>query len=62
MNAIIPQEKKSAIAEYIVQHAKLYHFCLSEVNREMAEEQLGEESRRTIATTLYLSAQKKFGL
>jgi hypothetical protein len=52
-----PNQKRE-IAQYIQEMAKLYGFCLQQA------ESLGaiDEDRRAIATTLYLSAQKKFAL
>jgi hypothetical protein len=52
-----PNQKRE-IAQYIQEMAKLYGFCLQQA------ESLGaiDEDRRAIATTLYLSAQKKFSL
>jgi hypothetical protein len=52
-----PNQKRE-IASYIQDMAKLYGFCLNQA------ESLGVEGedRRAIATTLYLSAQKKFAL
>jgi hypothetical protein len=50
--------QKREIASYIQEMTKLYGFCLTQA------ESLGVEGedRRAIATTLYLSAQKKFSL
>jgi hypothetical protein len=52
-----PSEKRE-IAQYIQDMAKLYGFCLTQA------ESLGVEGedRRAIATTLFISAQKKFSL
>lgn len=52
-----PSQKRE-IANYVAEMAKLYGFCLTQ------SESLGleGEDRRTVATTLYLSAQKKFSL
>jgi hypothetical protein len=52
-----PNQKRE-IAQYIQDMAKLYGFCLTQA------ESLGVEGedKRAIATTLYLSAQKKFSL
>jgi hypothetical protein len=52
-----PSQKRE-IANYVAEMAKLYGFCLTQ------SESLGleGEDRRTVATTLYLSAQKKFAL
>jgi hypothetical protein len=52
-----PNQKRE-IAQYIQDMAKLYGFCLNQA------ETLGVdgEDRRAIATTLFISAQKKFAL
>jgi hypothetical protein len=52
-----PNQKRE-IANYVQDMAKLYGFCLTQA------ESLGVEGedRRAVATTLYLSAQKKFAL
>jgi hypothetical protein len=52
-----PNQKRE-IASYIQDMAKLYGFCLTQA------ETLGVdgEDRRAIATTLFISAQKKFAL
>ena len=51
-------DKKREIASYIQEMAKLYGFCLQQA------ESLGaiDEDRQAIATTLFISAQKKFAL
>jgi hypothetical protein len=56
-SSLSPNQKRE-IAQYIQDMAKLYGFCLTQA------ESLGVEGedRRAIATTLYLSAQKKFSL
>ena len=51
-------DKKREIASYIQEMAKLYGFCLQQADGLGVE----GEDRRAIATTLYLSAQKKFAL
>jgi hypothetical protein len=52
-----PSQKRE-IAQYIQEMAKLYGFCLTQADS------LGVagEDRRAIATTLFISAQKKFSL
>ena len=52
-----PSQKRE-IANYVSEMAKLYGFCLTQA------ESLGVqgEDKRAIATTLYLSAQKRFAL
>jgi len=52
-----PNQKRE-IAQYIQDMAKLYGFCLNQAETLGVE----GEDRRAIATTLYLSAQKKFAL
>jgi cephalosporin hydroxylase len=52
-----PNQKRE-IATYIQEMAKLYGFCLTQADSLGV---IGED-RRAIATTLYLSAQKKFAL
>lgn len=51
-------DKKREIASYIQEMAKLYGFCLQQADGLGVD----GEDRRAIATTLYLSAQKKFAL
>jgi hypothetical protein len=52
-----PSQKRE-IANYIQDMAKLYGFCLTQADSLGVD----GEDRRAIATTLYLSAQKKFAL
>lgn len=52
-----PNQKRE-IAQYIQDMAKLYGFCLTQAETLGVE----GEDKRAIATTLYLSAQKKFAL
>jgi hypothetical protein len=52
-----PSQKRE-IASYIQEMAKLYGFCLTQAETLGVE----GEDKRAIATTLYLSAQKKFAL
>ena len=56
--SLLSPDKKREIANYVSEMAKLYGFCLTQA------ESLGVdgEDKRAIATTLYLSAQKKFSL
>ena len=56
-SSLSPNQKKE-IAQYIQDMAKLYGFCLTQA------ESLGaiDEDRRAIATTLFISAQKKCAL
>ena len=52
-----PNQKRE-IAQYIQDMAKLYGFCLTQADSLGVE----GEDRRAIATTLFISAQRKFAL
>ena len=56
--SLLSPNQKREIANYVTEMAKLYKFCLDQA------ESLGaiDEDRRAIATTLFISAQKKFAL
>jgi hypothetical protein len=56
--SLLNPSQKREIAQYIQDMAKLYGFCLTQADSLGVE----GEDRRAIATTLYLSAQKKFAL
>ena len=56
--SLLNPSQKREIAQYIQEMAKLYGFCLQQADSLGAI----DEDRRAIATTLYLSAQKKFAL
>lgn len=56
--SLLSPNQKKEIAQYIQEMAKLYGFCLTQADSLGV---IGED-RRAIATTLYLSAQKKFAL
>ena len=58
----IPDDVKRAIAGYVVDSAKLYAFCFSEATRALESQQVSEESVRCCASSLFIAAQKKFGL
>ena len=53
-----PSQKRE-IANYVTEMAILYKYCLDQVDATIGVE---GEDKRAIATTLYLSAQKKFAL
>ncbi len=57
-SSLSPNQKRE-IANYVQEMAKLYKYCLDQVESTIGVE---GEDRRAIATTLYLSAQKKFAL
>jgi cephalosporin hydroxylase len=56
--SLLSPNQKREIANYIQDMAKLYGFCLTQA------ESLGVEGedKRAVATTLFISAQKKFSL
>ncbi len=56
--SLLNPSQKREIAQYVSEMAKLYGFCLTQA------ESLGVEGedRRAVATTLFIGAQKKFGL
>ncbi|MBD2118162.1 hypothetical protein, partial [Microcystis wesenbergii] len=56
--SLLSPNQKKEIAQYIQEMAKLYGFCLTQADSLGVE----GEDRRAIATTLYLSAQKRFSL
>jgi hypothetical protein len=51
--------EKREIAEYITQQTKLFSFCYSQTK---LIDNLPDEDRRAVATTLYLQASKHFNL
>jgi len=56
--SLLSPDKKREIASYISQMKDLYGYCLQQAESLG----VGGEDKRAIATTLYLSAQKKFAL
>ena len=56
--SLLSPNQKREIASYISEMAKLYGFCLTQADSLGVE----GEDRRAIATTLFISAQKKFSL
>ncbi|NJR56525.1 MAG: hypothetical protein HC768_19425 [Acaryochloris sp. CRU_2_0] len=55
-------EVKSAIASYITNRADLYAFCFKQASRALGEAGASEETVKCAASTLFISAQKKFGI
>lgn len=53
-----PNQKRE-IANYVQEMAKLYKYCLDQVESTIGVE---GEDKRAIATTLFISAQRKFAL
>ncbi|UJB72747.1 hypothetical protein HRE53_29475 (plasmid) [Acaryochloris sp. 'Moss Beach'] len=55
-------DTKSAIASYITSRADLYAFCFKQASRALGESGVAEETIKCAASTLFISAQKKFGI
>ena len=53
-------ENKREVASYVTEMANLFNFCLKQV--DMTVENISSEDRRAIATTMFISCQKKYGL
>lgn len=53
-------ETKKQVASYITEMSNLFNFCLKQVDNTV--ENITPEDRRAIATTLFISAQKKYSL
>jgi hypothetical protein len=53
-------ETKKQVASYVTEMANLFNFCLKQV--DMSVENITPEDRRAIATTMFISCQKKYGL
>jgi hypothetical protein len=53
-------ETKREVASYVTEMANLFNFCLKQV--DMTVENISSEDRRAIATTVFISCQKKYGL
>jgi hypothetical protein len=53
-------ETKREVASYVTEMANLFNFCLKQV--DMTVENISSEDRRAIATTMFISCQKKYGL
>jgi hypothetical protein len=58
-SSLSPTQKRE-IATYIGDMADLFNFCLKTVDQRV--ENIDADDRRAIATTLYLSATKQFGI
>ena len=56
--SLLSPNQKREIANYVTEMAKLYGFCLTQADSLGVD----GEDRRAIATTLFISAQKKFSL
>jgi len=53
-------ETKREVASYVTEMANLFTFCLKQVDQTV--ENISSEDRRAIATTMFISCQKKYGL
>lgn len=58
----LPPQKKKEIADYLDQQADLLAYCWKIANDKLKGTAFEEESVRCFASTLYISAQRKFGL
>lgn len=54
------KETKKQVASYVTEMANLFNFCLKQV--DMTVENISSEDRRAIATTMFISCQKKYSL
>ncbi|MCZ8068380.1 MAG: hypothetical protein O9287_21265 [Microcystis sp. LE17-20D] len=57
--SLLSPNQKKEIANYVAEMAKLYKYCLDQVDATIG---VDGEDKRAIATTLFISAQKKFAL
>ena len=57
--SFLSPNQKREVANYVQEMAKLYKYCLDQVESTIG---VDGDDKRAIATTLYLSAQKKFSL
>jgi hypothetical protein len=53
-------ETKKQVASYVTEMANLFNFCLKQVDQTV--ENITPDDRRAIATTMFISCQKKYGL
>ncbi|MGL5035102.1 MAG: hypothetical protein ACRC6M_15015 [Microcystaceae cyanobacterium] len=53
-------DTKKQIASYVTEMSNLFNFCLKQVDNTV--ENITPDDRRAIATTLFISAQKKYSL
>jgi len=53
-------ETKKQVASYVTEMANLFNFCLKQVDQTV--ENITPEDRRAIATMMFISCQKKYGL
>ena len=58
---LTPLEKKT-IASYIQQQSDLLNYCLEVSRAKYSDKVQSEESLRTLATTLFITTQRKFNL
>jgi hypothetical protein len=53
-------ETKKQVASYVTEMANLFNFCLKQI--DISVENITLEDQRAIATTMFISCQKKYGL
>ncbi len=58
----IPDGQKAAIASYVTDMAKLYSYCHSEAAKALESQSPDPETVRCAASSLFISASRKFGL
>lgn len=54
------KETKREVASYVTEMANLFNFCLKQVDQTV--ENITADDRRAIATTMFISCQKKYSL
>lgn len=60
--SVPPVEVKQNMLEYITFSAKLFKHCFDEAGNEMQDVNLPDGDLRAVATTLYLSAMRRYNL
>lgn len=61
-SAELSPDRKREIAAYIQEQAKLYAFCFGQATEALKHYEPTEETLRAMASTLYISAQRKFNI
>jgi hypothetical protein len=61
-SAGMPPETKKAIAAYVEDLAALYVFCFDTAKAKLGDRMADQEAIKDVATTLFLSACRKFNL
>ena len=61
-SAELDSEAKLQVATYVQQMSKLYAYCYEQAAFELAKFEPAEESVKCAASSLFIAAQRKFGL